>query len=60
LNIPPETANGKSFRLRGLGMPNLRNPDQRGDLYADIEVQLPQNLSQEEKALFQQLRDMRR
>jgi curved DNA-binding protein len=60
LNIPPQTANGKSFRLRGLGMPNLRNPDQRGDLYADIEVQLPQNLSQEEKALFQQLRDMRR
>jgi curved DNA-binding protein len=26
LTIPPETANGKTFRLRGLGMPNLKNP----------------------------------
>jgi len=59
LTVPPETANGKVFRLRGLGMPNLRNPDQRGDLYAAIEVQLPQNLSEQEKDLFRQLRDFR-
>lgn len=59
LTIPPETPNGKVFRLRGLGMPSLRNPDQRGDLFATVEVQLPQDLNQQEKNLFQQLRDMR-
>jgi len=59
LTIPSETANGKVFRLRGLGMPSLRNPDERGDLYAAIEVQLPQNLSEQEKELFQRLRDLR-
>jgi curved DNA-binding protein len=59
LNIPPETPNGKVFRLSGLGMPHLRAPDKRGDLYATIEVSLPQNLSSQEKELFQQLRDMR-
>lgn len=59
LTIPPETANGRVFRLGGLGMPNLRNPEQRGDLYATVEVQLPQHLSQEEKELFQQLQNLR-
>jgi curved DNA-binding protein len=59
LNIPPETANGKVFRLRGLGMPRLRQPDQRGDLYATVAVQLPQRLSQKEKELLGQLRALR-
>ncbi len=58
LTIPAETANGKQFRLRGLGMPRLRQPDQRGDLFAVVSVQLPTDLSQEEKALFRQLRDL--
>lgn len=58
LTIPPETSNGRVFRLRGLGMPKLRHPDQRGDLYATVEVILPKNLSAEEKRLFQQLRDL--
>lgn len=58
LTIPAETANGEKFRLRGLGMPRLRQPDRRGDLYAVISVQLPQKLSKEEKALFRQLRDL--
>jgi len=60
LTIPPETANGKVFRLRGLGMPNLRDPDQKGDLYATVEVRLPQHLRQEEKELFQQLQGLRK
>lgn len=59
LTIPPETQNGKVFRLSGLGMPNLRNPERRGDLFATIEVRLPQGLSSQERALFEQLRDVR-
>lgn len=60
LKIPPETQNGKVFRLRGLGMPRLRQPDQRGDLFVEVEVKLPQNLTSEEKALFRQLQDLRK
>ncbi len=59
LTIPPETANGKTFRLRGLGMPNLRQPDQRGNLYATLQIQIPQKLSQEEVQLFEKLRGLR-
>ncbi|MFM8323011.1 MAG: DnaJ C-terminal domain-containing protein [Chloroflexota bacterium] len=59
LTIPPETANGKVFRLRGLGMPNLRAPNERGNLLVTLQVQLPKPLSDEERRLFQQLRDLR-
>jgi curved DNA-binding protein len=59
LTIPPETPNDKTFRLRGLGMPNLRNPKQRGNLYATVKVQLPTPLSEEEKKLFAKLRAQR-
>ncbi len=59
MTIPPETQNGKIFRLSGLGMPKLRSPNQRGDLYATVEVQLPTNLTQEEKRLFEKLKSLR-
>lgn len=59
LTIPPETPNGKVFRLRGLGMPNLRHPDRRGDLYVVVEAQLPQKLSERERELFRELRRLR-
>ena len=60
LTIPAETANGKQFRLRGLGMPSLRQPDKRGDLFVHVEVMLPQNLSEKEISLFSELREIRR
>lgn len=59
LTIPPETANGKVFLLRGLGMPKLKNPSERGDLLVTVQVTLPTQLTPQEKALFQQLRDQR-
>jgi len=59
LRIPPGTQNGKVFRLRGLGMPHLKNPDQRGDLLAVVNVQLPTDLTEREKQLFQELRQLR-
>lgn len=60
LSIPPETTNEKQFRLRGLGMPQLRNPEERGDLYAKVKVLLPTNLSAEEKELVAQWQELRR
>lgn len=57
LTIPPGTQNGKTFRLSGLGMPNLKNANERGDLYAEVMVELPTDLSQKERQLFEQLRE---
>ncbi len=53
LNIPAETANGRTFRLRGRGMPNPGQPDNRGDLYAKVAVVLPTHLSDEQRSLFE-------
>jgi len=54
LPIPPETSNGRVFRLRGLGMPKIKHPDQRGDLYVSVETVLPQKLTAKEKELLEQ------
>ena len=59
LDIPPETANGRVFRLRGLGMPRLKNPTERGDLYVTVQAALPKNLSDKEKDVVQQWKNMR-
>ena len=56
LTIPQGTANGKVFRLRGLGMPKLRNPKEHGNLYATVEAKLPANLSEPEIDLVKQWR----
>jgi curved DNA-binding protein len=56
LNIPAGTRNGRTFRLRGKGMPHLRQPDQHGDLYAKIEVELPARLTARQRELFEELR----
>ncbi|HEY0069691.1 MAG TPA: J domain-containing protein [Chloroflexia bacterium] len=55
LKVPAGTQNGRSFRLGGQGMPHLKHPDKRGDLYARMEVQLPDQLSDQEKQLFTEL-----
>ena len=55
LTIPAGTQPGQSFRLGGRGMPHLRSPQTRGDLYARAKVQIPRNLSQEQRALFEKL-----
>lgn len=59
LNVPPETQNGKIFRLTNQGMPVLNAPNSRGDMFVKIEVTLPANLSDSERQLFQQLKDLR-
>ena len=58
LKVPPETQNGKVFRLAGQGMPHL-NDSSRGDLFARVKVLLPTRLTPQEKQLFEQLRTYR-
>ena len=55
LKIPAGTQPGQTFRLKGKGMPKLKSADKYGDLYVNIQVQIPQNLSSEEEDLFKQL-----
>lgn len=58
LKIPPETQNGRAFRLTGQGMPHLGNSS-RGDLLAKVKVVLPTSLSEEEKKLFEKFSQLR-
>ena len=58
LKIPPETQNGKVFRLAGQGMPHL-GKSSRGDLKARVNIVLPTKLSPQEKELFQKLNQLR-
>jgi curved DNA-binding protein len=54
LKIPAETQDGRVFRLRGQGMPHLGHPDRRGDLHAEVHVQLPEHLSAHERELLEE------
>jgi molecular chaperone DnaJ len=59
LKIPPETQNGKTFRLTGQGMPRQGNSS-HGDLMAKTKVVLPTNLSEQERELFEKLKKLRK
>lgn len=59
LTIPEGTRNGKTFRLKNLGMPKLRKPDERGDLYVTVAIELPTKLSDEEKKLVSEWQAVR-
>ena len=56
LKIPPETQNGKVFRLAGQGMPKLGG-NTKGDLLATVNVVLPTKLSDRERELFRELKE---
>lgn len=53
LRIPPETSIGRAFRLRGQGMTHLGQPEQHGDLFAEVTVVLPKQLTAEQRGLFE-------
>jgi curved DNA-binding protein len=58
LRVPPLTQNGQLFRLKGYGMPAVGKPEDQGDLYARVDVQLPARLSDKERELFEELRKL--
>jgi DnaJ-class molecular chaperone len=59
LKIPARTQNGRSFRIPGKGMPGL-NSGRFGDLIATVNVRLPGELGDDQKKLFEQLRELDR
>jgi molecular chaperone DnaJ len=55
LHIPPSTASGKRFRVSGKGMPKFGIEGERGDLYARVQLQVPEELSHAQKRLISEL-----
>jgi curved DNA-binding protein len=55
LKVPPTTQNAQVFRLKGHGMPAVGKAEDRGDLYATVDVELPRQLTPEEKTHFEAL-----
>ena len=57
VKIPPGTQNGKQFRLRGKGMPIIRNKEY-GDLYIQAITEVPVSLTKEQKNLLEQFKKL--
>jgi DnaJ-class molecular chaperone len=55
LKVPQTTQNGQVFRLRGHGMTMVGRPNDRGDLYASVEVELPRTLDDEARTHYEAL-----
>ena len=58
LKIPPTTQNGQAFRLKGHGMPTVGKPEERGDLYVTVNVELPKQLTAEQRAHYEALQQL--
>ncbi|MGH2541397.1 MAG: DnaJ C-terminal domain-containing protein, partial [Ardenticatenaceae bacterium] len=55
MSIPIGTQTGQVFRLRGKGVPHVRNEEMRGDMLVNIFVKIPTHLTEEQRALFKDL-----
>lgn len=59
IKVPPGTQPGQVMRLKGNGAPRLGNPNQRGDHYVTMKVEIPKEISKEEEDLINQLKEIR-
>jgi molecular chaperone DnaJ len=57
VKIPAGTQNGKQFRLKGKGMPMMRNRDY-GDLYIQAVTEVPVSLTKEQKNLLEKFKKL--
>jgi curved DNA-binding protein len=53
LKIPPGTQGGQRFRLRERGLPGVSG--KRGDLYVDVQIQVPKKLTERERQIWSEL-----
>lgn len=54
LTIPAGTQPEQVFRVSGRGMPQLKNPTSRGDLFVRLKVEIPRILSSKQRELFEE------
>lgn len=54
LTIPAGTQPEQVFRVTGRGMPMLKRPESKGDLYVQVKVQIPRQLTAKQKSLLEE------
>lgn len=59
LSVKPETQTGTKIRLKGKGFPVYKKENEHGDLYVTYTVQLPTNLTEKQKELISQLKELK-
>ncbi|MGO3182008.1 MAG: DnaJ C-terminal domain-containing protein [Aequorivita sp.] len=59
LKVKPETQNDTKVKLKGKGLPKYKKENQHGDLYITYKIDLPKDLSDKEKELFNELSKLR-
>ena len=55
LKLKPETQQATKVKLKGKGMPVYKREGEFGDLYLTYDIELPTNLTDEQRELFEQL-----
>ncbi|KAL7477048.1 hypothetical protein ACHAW6_002866 [Cyclotella cf. meneghiniana] len=58
IKVPPGTQPEQVMRLKGNGAPILGNASNRGDHYVTMKVEIPSNVSKEEKELVEKLQKL--
>jgi len=59
MKIPPDTSSARTFRLPGYGMPHLKGGG-AGDQFVQVQLTIPTGLSQRERELYQELKNLRK
>jgi curved DNA-binding protein len=57
MKIPAGTGSGRRLRLAGKGMPVMRKQGAHGDLYARVQISVPEDLTSEQLRLVERLRE---
>jgi curved DNA-binding protein len=60
LSITPETKNDTKVKLKGKGFPVYKNEGTFGDLIITYQLKTPSGLNEQEKALFEELQNIRK
>lgn len=55
IKVKPETQNGTKVKLKGKGLPVYKKENEFGDLYITYDIQIPVNLSEKQKKLFEEI-----
>ncbi|MDY0162087.1 J domain-containing protein [Desulfobotulus sp.] len=57
IRIAPGTQHKTRMRIPGRGLPKMQEPEKKGDLYVQILISLPRELTEEQKDLLKKLKD---